>query len=251
LVLRRKSHSARRVRPRSLNRASRVGCRCDQRSDRQAIKRNGQCGHPRRDRKFRCRPVLRARIRHAGARRARSRGAGDRRSAVFTRLLDPTASVVDAPPTGYFVTDSKKLGADRSARIHRAADYLEANPGATADITGLADKTGSAAPNEAWAKEPPTSVTGGPNDPEARPRSPEHASLGAGGSRRRKDAMASRPCSTGVTVIVSGRERTPVRGTRARRWCTTRGRRCATHGRRVSGRRSLHGGARAARGARG
>jgi uncharacterized protein YidB (DUF937 family)/outer membrane protein OmpA-like peptidoglycan-associated protein len=90
----------------------------------------------------------------------------------------------------HFATDSKTIGTDESTRIQQAANYLKANPGATVDITGFADKSGSAATNEELAKErakavrgalvaagvpeartnlaPPTSVTGGPNDPEAR-----------------------------------------------------------------------------------
>lgn len=90
----------------------------------------------------------------------------------------------------YFETDSRTLEAEDSARIQRAAEYLKSNPGAAVDITGFADKTGSSAANEELAEEraqtvrgalvaagvpearttlaPPSSVTGGGNDREAR-----------------------------------------------------------------------------------
>jgi uncharacterized protein YidB (DUF937 family) len=102
----------------------------------------------------------------------------------------PTATAEQWPVKIYFGTDSKTLGAEDSARIQRAADYLKSNPGAAVDITGFADQTGSAAANEELAKEraqtvrgalvaagvpearaslaPPSSVTGGANDREAR-----------------------------------------------------------------------------------
>jgi uncharacterized protein YidB (DUF937 family)/outer membrane protein OmpA-like peptidoglycan-associated protein len=92
----------------------------------------------------------------------------------------------------YFATGSNTLGAEDSARIQRAVDYLKANPAAVVDITGYADKSGAAATNEELAKErakvvrdalvaagipesrtnlvPPVSVTAGSgsDDPEAR-----------------------------------------------------------------------------------
>jgi uncharacterized protein YidB (DUF937 family) len=119
----------------------------------------------------------------------------------------PPVATQSAPPAGpatapvvatagqwpvkiYFETDSKTLGAEDSARIQRAAEYLKSNPASTVDITGFADQTGSGAANEELAKEraqtvrgalvaagvpearttlaPPSSVTGGANDREAR-----------------------------------------------------------------------------------
>jgi hypothetical protein len=79
----------------------------------------------------------------------------------------PAPTATPAPATTelwpikiYFATGSKTIGADDSARIQRAVDYLQANPGTVVDITGYADTTGAAATNEELAKERAQAVRG-------------------------------------------------------------------------------------------
>ena len=64
------------------------------------------------------------------------------------------------PVKVYFATDSTRIGADDSAQIQRAADYLKANPETAVDITGFADKTGAPSTNESLAMKRAKAVRG-------------------------------------------------------------------------------------------